>query len=177
MSDKLLIDKQLVIDCRAVVAEWGPHSYAELLSRIDGALSEQFTAADDTPSKSRMARVAAIQDFVGAPNADVDAPEPHVAQPAAQGGPVAYLVSPNAHAHPKASEELVFDKPDDRPDWRVFPLYTHLPQQQARVTVTDEIADLAETIFLRAWTNADTRRKAMRAALEAVADQLAGGGE
>jgi hypothetical protein len=35
---------------------------------------------------------------------------------------VGYLVSPNANAHAKAKEELVFDKPMYRPDWNVFPL-------------------------------------------------------
>lgn len=199
-----MTDKQLLIDCRKYLTE--PIFFEDcrsLVARIDAALAAQHTAADDTPSKSRMARVAALTAAQGEPVAHVPIHP--------RNGPLwsdTRPVGSDAHraesypwmalyTHPpqQQGEVVVTTTPDGRcvavtrqdDEHRIIGVIWEAEPQQhdssslseaknrARVMVTDEMVGLATRAFNLDCVTPGSLSRSIRAALEAVADQLVGG--
>ena len=181
--------KQLLIDCRRYITDGGVvlcPERTELLDRLNTALAEQCTAADEVVGKSHgSAQCRCVAGLCPKPVTTFG--EPHLCERVLghegrhncarcglgfhtdPGSLVAYADRPT-HPHSKVPEP---------------PSSLTGGQQQARVTVTDEMAQQAYIVFADAHPRLsngyahdwDTDIPAMRAAIEAVADQLAGGGK
>jgi len=162
--------RQLLIDCRDWIRGFYGDKPMELLSRLNAALAAQHTAADDTPSKSRMARVAALAQDAAQGEPPLRCPECKRTEPVWDDGgdPVcAKCGHPMDFTHPPHPQ--VNEPPSSLTSGRGKEMVTAAFVKRA-IEVFEHAKEGPEGMYINTHAG-------VRAVVEFVADQLAGGGK